>query len=53
MESTREVIRAYVLGEAGIDIPEQWVHPIAMKTHGWTQHIVCYSVADGTRVATL
>jgi len=53
MESSRDVIRAYVLGETGIDIPEQWVQPISMKTHGWPQHIVCYSGAAATKVATL
>lgn len=53
MESTREVIRAYVLGETGIDIPEQWVEPIAKKTQGWPQHIVCYSGGAATKVSTL
>ncbi len=52
-ESTCAVIHDYITGEGGTNLPKEWIEPIAERTHGWPQHIVCYARAAALHLASL
>ncbi len=52
-EPAKSVIRDYVGGEFGCDVPENWLDPLASQSQGWPQHLVCYADAAGHILSTL
>ncbi|MCY4233537.1 MAG: ATP-binding protein [Bacteroidetes bacterium] len=49
----KEVIRDYVCGEFGCEVPENWLDLLASRSQGWPQHLVCYAHAAGHVLASL
>ncbi|MCY3999535.1 MAG: AAA family ATPase [Bacteroidetes bacterium] len=53
IESAKDVIIAYVYGEFGCDVPDDWIEPLAQQSQGWPQHLVGYANAAGNILAPL
>ncbi len=52
-DSTCAVVRAYIEGEGETNLPQEWIEPIAERTHGWPQHIVCYARATVLHLSSM